>query len=246
MPPDLTLPERLRVETREHHARAERSGVMHLLLAGRLDRPRYCRLLRALHALYGALEAGLVLHGQHPLIAPIISPALGRTAALASDLQALHGPRWASEVAVAHAASRYARRLRLLARWRPPLLAAHAYVRYLGDLHGGQVLRERVGRAFGAVPAEPAEPTDGGGGAQAAACGGCGSAGGGGDGVAFYAFGDRSATQDLISRFRQGLLEIERRAPSLSALLVQEAQSAFMRHQRLFEEIEAAPAMTSA
>ena len=44
----------------------------------------------------------------------------------------------------------YTSRLRALASARDPApLLAHAYVRYLGDLSGGQVIRRRVARAYG-------------------------------------------------------------------------------------------------
>lgn len=183
---------------------------MRLLLGGGLDRPHYCALLRALHAIYEGLEAALAQHAPHPLLAPVCLAGLARTDSLAADLHALHGERWLQDLAVPRVARRYARRLRLLARWHPPLLAAHAYVRYLGDLHGGQVLRTLVARSYAL---------------------------GAGPGTAFYAFGDRAATQALIGDFRQGLLEIGRRQPALGDALVREARRAFEAHCLLFEEI---------
>jgi heme oxygenase (biliverdin-producing, ferredoxin) len=206
----LALPERLKIETRDLHTRAERSGAMRLLLGGTLDRPRYCALLRALHAIYEGLEAALVQHATHPLLAPVCLDGLARTESLAADLRRLHGEGWPQDLAVPPAARRYARRLRLLARWHPALLAAHAYVRYLGDLHGGQVLKALVARTYAL---------------------------GAGPGTAFYTFGDGAATQALIGDFRQGLLEIGRRQPALGDTLVREARSAFEAHCRLFEEI---------
>lgn len=206
----MALPERLKSETRDLHARAERSGAMRRLLGGTLDRPGYCVLLRALHVIYEGLEAALVQHAPHPLIAPVCLAGLARTDALAADLRALHGAGWPQDLAVPRAARRYARRLRLLARWHPPLLAAHAYVRYLGDLHGGQVLQALVARHYAL---------------------------GAGPGTAFYAFGDRAATQALVGAFRQGLHEIGRRQPSLGDALVREARRAFEAHCQLFEEI---------
>lgn len=186
---------------------------MHLLLGGRLDRAHYCVLLRALHAIYECLEATLAQHAGHPLLSPVVLAGLARTASLAADLQTLHGEHWRQELEVPAAARRYARRLRLLARWQPPLLAAHAYVRYLGDLHGGQALKTLVARAYALE---------------------------GTTGTAFYAFGDRAATQALIHAFRQGLAEIGRREPARVDALVREAQQAFRAHCRLFEEIAGA------
>jgi len=216
-----SLPDRLKAGTRAHHAAAERSGAMARLLEGTLERERYCTLLHALQVIYEALEAALDTHAEHPLLAPLRLPGLHRAPALALDLRALHGPRWQEELAVPAQARRYARRLRRLARWHPPLLAAHAYVRYLGDLHGGQLLHARVAKAFGR-------------GAEAS------------DGTAFYAFGDRTATMQLIQAFRAGLFEIGQRAPAQVERLVREAAGAFEQHQRLFEEVAPAGASVGA
>lgn len=209
-----SLPERLKSGTRVLHAAAERSGAMARLLAGTLERERYCVLLRSLHAIYAALEAALELRADDPLVAPVCLQGLARREALAADLQVLHGEGWRQALPLPPSAHRYARRLRRLARWHPALLAAHAYVRYLGDLHGGQVLRGLVARRFGLAV---------------------------GSGTAFYAFGDRSATQALVVAFRHGLAEIGRRDPARVESLVREAQRAFEAHCRLFEEIEATP-----
>jgi len=206
----VALPERLKNETRDLHVQAERSGAMRLLLGGALDRERYCALLRALHAIYEGLEVALAQHAPHPLLSPVCLAGLARTESLAADLRALHGENWPQELAVPAVARRYARRLRLLARWQPPLLAAHAYVRYLGDLHGGQVLKTLVARTY-ALEA--------------------------GTGTSFYAFGDRVATQSLIRDFRLGLGEIGHRQPAIVDGLVREARRAFEAHCRLFEEI---------
>jgi len=216
-----SLPERLKAGTRAQHAAAERSGAMARLLEGTLERERYCTLLCALQVIYTALEAALDTHAAHPLLAPLRLPGLPRGPALTRDLQALHGPRWQEELTVPASARRYARRLRRLARWHPPLLAAHAYVRYLGDLHGGQILQARVAKAF----ARGAESDEG---------------------TAFYGFGDRAATLRLIQAFRAGLLEIGQRAPAQVERLVREAAAAFEQHQRLFEEIAPAGAQASA
>lgn len=205
-----SLPEHLKNGTRDLHARAERTGAMRLLLGGALRRERYCALLRALHTIYEGLEVALAQHALHPLLEPVCLPGLARTESLAADLHALHGAGWRQDLAVPWAAQRYARRLRLLARWQPPLLAAHAYVRYLGDLHGGQVLRTLVARAYALET---------------------------GTGTSFYAFGDGAATLALIRDFRRGLGEIGDRQPAAADRLVREARQAFEAHCRLFEEL---------
>jgi heme oxygenase len=204
------LADRLRGATRALHARAERSGIMPELLRGQLERPAYCRLLRNLHALYAALEAGLARHATHPQLATIDDPRLARTASLAADLAALHGPDWEREVGMADAGIAYVRRLQALAADDPPLLAAHAYVRYLGDLSGGQLLCAIVRQAMNLGDRE---------------------------GTAFYRF-DTDNVAALAQRLRSGLDAIPLDAAT-AGRIVAEAQDAFGSHVRLFEELAA-------
>lgn len=90
-PAHVGLRARLKVETRELHQLAERSGIMKALLRGRVERAGYCLLLRNLHEIYAALEAGLETHFDHPMLAPILFRALFRLEALESDLNHLCG-----------------------------------------------------------------------------------------------------------------------------------------------------------
>lgn len=147
-----SLSARLREETRELHRAVERSDFVSALLRGQLDRASYALLLRSLHGVYAALEAGLEGHASDPRLAPFAAPALRRRPALESDLLALAGPAWRS-LRMTRAALRYGARLDDLAARRPLLLAAHAYVRYLGDLSGGQLLAGIVERSVGRATA---------------------------------------------------------------------------------------------
>lgn len=144
--PTPTLSARLRDETREAHRAAERGRLVRDLVRGDLDRDRYAGLLAALYRVHLALEAGLEAHRRHPCVAPLHWPALARSPALARDLAALAGPGWQGRVVVDAAADAYVARLVALGREAPPLLLAHAYVLYLGDLSGGQILRACVAR----------------------------------------------------------------------------------------------------
>ena len=203
---------RLKAETRTLHMAAERSRFMSVLLSGRMERDTYCALLRNLSAVYAALETALTRHALHPLIAPVHAPALFRTAALARDLGALHGAGWAQTMALEAATVTYVARLRALDATQPGLLLAHAYVRYLGDLSGGQMLRRSV--------------------AQSGALAGA-------RGVDFYDFGDPAATRALADAFRAGLASVAPEA-ALADALVDEAKLAFGLHQQLFDELATA------
>jgi len=112
------------------------------LLAGRLPRARYAALLRSLHTLYAALESGLEANAGAAWLTGIDLAGLRRRAALEADLA---GEPPTEPVAVARA---YAARLQTLGEQRSPLLLAHVYARYLGDLHGGQILQRLVSRHY--------------------------------------------------------------------------------------------------
>ena len=204
------LADALRHGTHALHREVERSACMQCLLRGRMPQPAYALLLRNLHHLYVGLEAALSRHQAHPLLAPLHDPKLWRSNALELDLAFLHGPDWPSALPLMAATAAYGQRLQQLADGRPALLVAHAYVRYLGDLSGGQQLKRIVARSLG-LPA-------------------------GAQGTAFYDFGDAEKTALLTASFRARLAGLDVDEPDLGAI-VAEAQDAFGRHGALFEEL---------
>lgn len=205
----VPLPERLRLETRELHAASERSGVMAALLQGRLQRRAYAALLRNLHALYAALESGLAAHQADAVIGGLHLPRLFRAAALASDLELLQGAGWRDQLPIEPAAAGYVQRLQALEASGSPALVAHAYVRYLGDLHGGQILKRLVARQL-ALPE--------------------------GRGTDFYDFGAEEQVLALRQHLRQTLAAL-RPGEAGQDLIVAEARWSFQQHIHLFEEL---------
>jgi heme oxygenase (biliverdin-producing, ferredoxin) len=134
------LSQHLRSATRDLHRAAEASQPIRALLRGELGRGAYAALLWQLHALYEALEQGLDRHADTPGFAAFGFAPLRRLPALSADLRSLHEPRAAAQPATQALVSR----LHGLAADDPPRLLAHAYVRYLGDLNGGQLLSRAV------------------------------------------------------------------------------------------------------
>lgn len=151
VPPTERLTTRLRAGTRALHAQAERAGIMGPLLRRELPRPAYRALLASLLPIYEALEAALADPALPASLHALWQPGLARVPALRADLSALAlgCAEAAPEVVPVSEAGAYAAHLRSLARRTPLLLAAHAYVRYLGDLNGGQVLARVVRAAYG-------------------------------------------------------------------------------------------------
>lgn len=207
-----SLAQRLRAQTWPAHRQVESTSFVRALLGGRLKRAHYCLLLASLHPVYAALERALRHHAGHTTLAAACAPALQREQSLARDLAHLHGEDWRDTLPPQPAALDYAAHLESLGQDAPQLLLAHAYVRYLGDLSGGQVLRRVVSRSLGLN---------------------------GNEGTRFYDFGSEEAAAALTRDFRSALDRLEPDAPSGEAI-VAEALAAFGRHQRLFEELERA------
>ena len=203
---DGPLSLRLRSATRELHRDAERAGLMSALLRGQGDREACTRLLVNLHALYAALEPALERCGTQPGFAAFGFASLRRAPALAADLQLLQA--WPMP-APAAAMQVYVARLQRLALAQPALLVAHAYVRYLGDLNGGQVLGQRIA---GALRLDAV-------------------------GLRFFDFGPPEAAAAAIARFRSALDGLPLADAGEAQALLEEACWSFAQHVRLFEEL---------
>lgn len=213
--PPCSVGYQLKTATATLHRRVERTPFMASLLRGEVDRQRYVGLLLNLQALYAALEEALTRHGTTPCVAPVVMPELFRGRAIAADLQALAGDGLPAHAPLTAAMQQYVERLHILSTAKPGLLVAHAYVRYLGDLNGGQALRRVVARSLGLE--------------------------GGSDntGTHFYDFGDSITQQRLVQRFRAGLEAAAAQLQDPQALTA-EAISAFERHECMFEELACA------
>ena len=127
--------------TAELHRRAERAGAVADILRGRADVATYGLYLRNLLPAYEQLEHGLLAHADEKPFRRIALPALFRSDAITSDLQNLFGADWPTRLPVLPATLAYASRLSDAAEKTGSRLVAHAYVRYMGDLSGGQILK---------------------------------------------------------------------------------------------------------
>lgn len=122
------------------------------LLRGRIRPHAYLRLLESLLPVYGVLEDGLRRHARLPAIAPFARPELLRAGRLAEDVAILVGRLAEGARGPLAAGRRYAERIEEISRSGPERLLAHAYVRHLGDLSGGQVVRRILARTPGIGP----------------------------------------------------------------------------------------------
>lgn len=145
---DQPLSEHLRAATADAHDRAEHAPFVQDLLAGRLPVDGLVRLGAQYHAVYGVLEDVVASNGD-PQIAPFLAPELARLPALTADLEHLAGFGWRDRFPVLDSTRAYCARLRAASTGWPGGLLAHHYVRYMGDLSGGQVVGRVLQRIYG-------------------------------------------------------------------------------------------------
>ncbi|MCX5390339.1 heme oxygenase (biliverdin-producing) [Streptomyces sp. NBC_00094] len=139
----------IRTASHEQHTEAETSSFMGDLLGGRLAVDAYARYTEQLWFVYRALEEGAEALREDPVAGPFIQTELFRTAALEQDLAHLRGPDWRAGVSPLPATVAYAERVAECAREWPAGYVAHHYTRYLGDLSGGQIIRDKAERTWG-------------------------------------------------------------------------------------------------
>ena len=202
------LHQQLREATRSVHTALERGPLVSALIRGTLAHDTYVALLRNLHGIYTALEAALDDGHEDAAVRSVFVDELRRAPRLARDLDSIHGAGWPDALPLQPATNLYVDRLAAIRKDGPAaLLVAHVYVRYLGDLNGGQTLKRCVQASFG-----PQHPT------------------------AFYEFGPPETVERLASALRVALQSLDP-APSIGGRIVEEAVWAFDRHRELFTEL---------
>jgi heme oxygenase len=144
----VTLTEALKEQTGALHTTAERSGVINDILRKKADRHGYALLLRNLLPAYRAMEQALERLRDRAVFSAFATPALYRGDRIAADLTALTGAGWDRELPLLPEATLYAARVTAASEGDGGRLVAHAYVRYFGDLSGGQVMKRMLGQAM--------------------------------------------------------------------------------------------------
>lgn len=139
----------IRTASHEQHMEAETSTFMTDLLGGRLGVDAYARYTEQLWFVYEALESRAQDLASDRVTGPFVRPELFRLAALERDLEHLRGPDWRSTLTALPATRVYADRVAAVARAWPAGYVAHHYTRYLGDLSGGQIIRDKAERTWG-------------------------------------------------------------------------------------------------
>lgn len=146
--PGAGFAERIKRSSRAEHERAESAGFVVDLMAGRLELAAYAAMAGQLRAVYAVLEEAALAQRGDPVAGRFVFDSLTRTPALDADLAWLLGGR-AAAIELLPATRRYVDRLRAVAFDWPGGFVAHHYTRYLGDLSGGAIIRNRLRSVYG-------------------------------------------------------------------------------------------------
>ena len=149
----INLATKLREETAKAHTNAENSTFMKCFLKGIVNEEIFRKFTANLYFIYSALEEELQRHSNHPVVGKIYFPEINRKENLEKDLEYYYGENWKEQIAPTPECQTFVDRIHEVAASETPLLVAHAYVRYLGDLSGGQGLKT-IARSAMNLPAD--------------------------------------------------------------------------------------------
>ena len=204
------LATKLREGTKKAHSMAENMGFVKCFLKGVVEKNSYRKLIGNFYFIYSAMEEEMDRHKDHPLLGKIYYQQLNRQRSLEQDLSFYYGTDWKSQIVLSPAGQAYVNRIREIANSAPELLIAHSYTRYIGDLSGGQILKNIAVRAMNLAE---------------------------GEGTAFYEFQDIPDEKQFKVGYRQALDELPIDDATASRI-VEEANAAFGMNMKLFQEME--------
>jgi heme oxygenase len=197
----------LRDATLDVHRRAEEEPFIADLMAGRRNAADFARLTGQLRSVYGALEPAVTSMRSAGRLADVFDPRLDRLAAIDHDLHALANGDAAALIDPLPTTSAYVDRLREVAD-APARLLAHHYVRYLGDLSGGQIIATLMRRHYGI----------------------------GDEALTFYAFDGLPSKGGFKTTYRRHLDELLA-DPAFYADVLDETRLAYEANRRVFAEL---------
>lgn len=207
---DAQLSALLKAETAEVHSDAENSRFMTQLLDGKLTIEAVAELTSQLYFIYEALEQAVRANREVPETAAVYDERLERLDALSADLAYLYGDDWREHISPLPETEAYVAALKQTADDQSGAdTLAHHYVRYLGDMSGGQVIARMFEKYYGL----------------------------GDDGTAFYNFDTIGRIKPYRDGYRIRLNELSLSADE-KRRIVEVAKSAFKMNQALFQALD--------
>jgi heme oxygenase len=135
------LSQQIREGTKKSHTMAENTGFITCFLKGVVEKKSYVRLLSDLYHIYSAMEEEFERHKDDMIVSNIYFPELFRKKSLEKDLEYYLGYDWKERITQTQSCKEYVARIKEVSNENQDLLIAHHYTRYIGDLSGGQVLK---------------------------------------------------------------------------------------------------------
>ncbi len=133
----------MKTATALYHRRAEQTGIVRDILKKQVSRQAYTLYLRNLYFIYTGLEKPLEHSSDgFKVVMPFLSKNVQRSGPLSQDLYYLSGPKDWHNLPLLQTSVSYREHIDHIRMHAPVLLLGHIYVRYLGDMNGGQVLHK--------------------------------------------------------------------------------------------------------
>ena len=200
-----TFSKKIKKDTSKSHSMAENTGFVTNFLAGVVDKESYKQLIADFYFIYTALEEQVDKFKDDPFIAPIAFDELKRVPALEKDCEFYWGENWRNIISPTDACKNYVKRVKKI---NAKFLVGHHYTRYLGDLSGGQILRNIANKSMNLD----------------------------GKGLAFYDFENIPHAKGFKERYRHALDNLPI-TWSDGELIINEANYAFKLNMDVFDEI---------
>ena len=178
-------------------------------LRGVISEENYRTLIKDFYFVYSALEEEMERLDDDEFLKPIHFKELNRLNALKMDLRYYYGPNWMMEIKPSEACIQYTERIHEVADKDPYLLVGHHYTRYLGDLSGGQILRNIAEKALD-LPK--------------------------GEGLHFYDFPKIDDKKAFKTKYREGLDKVTTDTSKINDIIA-EANYAFRLNMYMFDEL---------
>ena len=188
---------------------AENTGFITCFLKGVVEKKSYIRLLSDLYHIYSAMEEEFERHKEDLILSNIYFPELFRKESLKKDLKYYLGPDWEEKITQTNSCKEYVARIKEVSNTNQDLLISHHYTRYIGDLSGGQVLKNIAQTAL-EVPDV---------------------------GMNFYLFKDIENEKEFKQDYRDILDNLPFDQNEIDAI-IEEANYAFKLNMKVFNEIE--------
>ena len=205
----MALAKELKEGTKQSHSAAENTKFVSSFLRGVVSKEGYRQLVANYYFIYQAMEVEVLRLKDDPIVGPLNMKELYRHRSLAKDCEYFYGKNWDKTIYPTEACQKYVDRIRKVAHDETELLVGHHYTRYLGDLSGGQILRNIAQNAL--------KLDDG--------------------GLDFYEFPEIEDKKEFKNNYRATLNTLPVTESQLSAI-VSEANYAFRLNMFMFDELD--------